>query len=96
MSSMDSQTIQLDQFLKYIGAVATGGEAKLLIQDGLVEVNGEIEVRRRRKLGSGDVVTCSGSSYEVRWSDGPEPVDPPRPSTRPGPGVPRPRSEGEA
>ncbi|MBB76330.1 MAG: RNA-binding protein [Planctomycetaceae bacterium] len=76
MKRSGSQTIQLDQFLKYVGAVATGGEAKRLIQDGLVEVNGEREVRRRRKLASGDVVTCADSNYEVSWPEGPEPADP--------------------
>lgn len=49
-------TIRLDQFIKFSSMVGTGGQAKLLIQDGLVRVNGEIETRRRRKLHVGDVV----------------------------------------
>lgn len=48
--------IKLDQFLKVQGMVSTGGEAKRLIQDSEVQVNGEIEVRRGRKLKPGDVV----------------------------------------
>jgi ribosome-associated protein len=46
--------IKLDQFLKQTQAVGTGGQAKLMIQDGEVRVNGEIEVRRGRKLVTGD------------------------------------------
>ena len=41
--------LRLDQFLKFQGIVGTGGQAKLLIQDGQVRVNGQIETRRRRK-----------------------------------------------
>ena len=58
-------TIDLDQFLKLTGVVSTGGQAKFLIQDGEVTVNGEIEMRRRRKLHPGDVVVVAGESYEV-------------------------------
>ena len=46
----------LDQFLKLSSLVETGGHAKFLIQNGEVQVNGEIETRRRRKLIAGDVV----------------------------------------
>jgi ribosome-associated protein len=48
--------IRLDQFLKLSNLVGSGGEAKLLIQDGLVQVNGEVELRRGRKLQAGDQV----------------------------------------
>jgi len=48
--------IRLDQFLKSQGAVGTGGQAKLVIQDGLVRVNGTTETRRRCQLRPGDVV----------------------------------------
>ena len=48
--------IKLDQFLKLEGLVSTGGEAKSLIQNEQVFVNGEIETRRGRKLTAGDVV----------------------------------------
>ncbi len=56
MSPEDQSTFRLDQFLKSEGLVSTGGQAKLLIQDGAVTVNGEIETRRRRQLKPGDVV----------------------------------------
>ena len=52
--------LKLDQFLKYQGLVGTGGEAKLRIQRGDVQVNGSIETRRGRQLALGDAVTISG------------------------------------
>lgn len=58
-------TIQLDQFLKLMGAVQTGGEAKYLIQAGEVQVNDAIETRRKRKLHSGDRVEMAGQVWEV-------------------------------
>ena len=48
--------MKLDQFLKWKGIVSTGGEAKYLINTGQVLVNGEVEIRRGRKLCSGDIV----------------------------------------
>ena len=50
------QIIRLGQYLKLLGLVATGGEAKFLIQDGHVRVNGEVETRRKRQLHDGDKV----------------------------------------
>ena len=52
--------LKLDQFLKYQGLVGTGGEAKLRIQRGDVQVNGSIETRRGRQLALGDAVTING------------------------------------
>ena len=48
--------MKLDQFLKWHNVVSSGGEAKILIKSGQVEVNGEIEKRRGRKLVKGDKV----------------------------------------
>jgi ribosome-associated protein len=53
-------TIALGQLLKFAGVAATGGEARLLLADGLVRVNGEPEDRRGRKLHDGDVVAVEG------------------------------------
>lgn len=49
--------IQLDQFLKWANIVASGGEAKQLIQGGLVSVNGQVETRRSVKIKPGDLVS---------------------------------------
>tara|TARA_B100000073_G_C23667395_1_gene547149 strand:- start:196 stop:372 length:177 start_codon:yes stop_codon:yes gene_type:complete len=48
--------MKLDQFLKWNNLVSTGGEAKNIIKTGMVEVNGEVEKRRGRKLRVGDKV----------------------------------------
>ena len=61
-------TIHLDQFLKTCG-VATGGQAKLLIQAGEVLVNNQIETRRRRQLRHGDEVTLDGAVYVVAFGE---------------------------
>jgi ribosome-associated protein len=57
--------LKLDQFLKFQGLVATGGEAKLRIQRGDVRVNGIIETRRARQLAWGDAVSVDGSELLV-------------------------------
>ena len=58
--------IKLDQFLKRADIVASGGEAKVLIKDEGVLVNGMVEIRRGRKLRAGDVVTVDeAGSFDV-------------------------------
>jgi ribosome-associated protein len=57
--------IKLDQFLKLAHLVQTGGEAKQRIQAGEVRVNGEVELRRGRKLRHGDVVEFDGETLVV-------------------------------
>lgn len=61
--------IKLDQFLKFLGVAQTGGQAKLMIVDGDVKVNGELETRRGRKLFIGDKVTVGNQTFEVRDLD---------------------------
>ena len=62
---IETDYIKLDSFLKAVSAVASGGEAKILILEGMVRVNGEVELRRGRKLRTGDRVECRGECYEV-------------------------------
>jgi len=57
--------IKLDQFLKLLGIAATGGQAKIMIINGDVEVNGAVETRRGRKLESSDQVTIAGKTFKV-------------------------------
>jgi ribosome-associated protein len=57
--------IKLDQFLKFSGITATGGQAKWMIVDGEVKVNGIIETRRGRKLVDDDEVTVGGKTLKV-------------------------------
>ncbi|HTN77469.1 MAG TPA: RNA-binding S4 domain-containing protein [Pirellulaceae bacterium] len=69
MTSSDSEPAKeklcLDQFLKLSGAVATGGQAKLMIQGGEVKVNGILETRRRRQLQIGDLIEVGGQRWAV-------------------------------
>ena len=61
--------IRLDQFMKVVGLVSTGGQAKLVIQGGEVEVNGFIETRRKKKLKQGDTVTFNGETFVVEFEE---------------------------
>jgi len=63
--TISTEFIKLDQFLKFAGAADTGGECKMMVQEGYVLVNGEQELRRGRKLYPGDTVS-------VRYEDGTE------------------------
>lgn len=62
--------IKLDQFLKATDVAQSGGEAKLLIRSGEVAVNGEMELRRGRKLYDQDIVTVDKVSFTVQFSAG--------------------------
>ncbi len=59
------KTIKLDQFLKFKHVVGSGGQAKQLVQYGHVQVNGEVETRRGRKLRTGDTVTVDDRTLTV-------------------------------
>lgn len=63
---MSSHFIKLDQFLKVNEIARSGGEAKLIIRAGEVIVNGEMELRRGRKLYEQDVVSVLGHTLTVR------------------------------
>lgn len=60
------EPVELYKILKFEGLVATGGEAKLLIADGQVRVNGETETRRRRKMHSGDIIEFRGQALQLK------------------------------
>lgn len=57
--------IKLGQALKAAGVAGSGVDAKFMIQDGLVKVNGETEYQRGKKLYDGDLVTCNGETIQV-------------------------------
>ena len=57
--------IKLGQALKLAGLVSSGVEAKMLIQDGLVTVNGEVDERRGRKLYAGDIFELEENEVKV-------------------------------
>jgi len=62
---IDTPYIKLDSFLKAVNAASSGGEAKFLITGGDVLVNGEIELRRGRKLYPGNRIEVGGKVYMV-------------------------------
>ena len=65
MTPSNPLVITLDQFLKQVGIVGSGGEAKILIQGGEVMLNGVVETRRGKKLVAGDVVEFGGQQLVV-------------------------------
>lgn len=60
-----TEYIKLDQLLKFAGVVSNGGEAKMLIAEGIVKVNGETELRRGRKLRINDVVVYENNEFVI-------------------------------
>lgn len=58
--------IKLGQALKAAALVEDGVEAKLVIKDGCVTVNGEVDIRRGRKLYDGDVVCYNGNEIQIK------------------------------
>ena len=61
----EEEFIKLGQALKKASLVGSGVEAKFVIQDGLVELNGEVEVQRGKKLYDGDVVSYNGETIKI-------------------------------
>lgn len=57
--------IELCQFIKFGGLAESGGEAKYLISEGLVQLNRTVETRKRRKLDVGDQVSINGRTIVV-------------------------------
>lgn len=64
-----TEYIKLQDLLKLAGLTYTGGEAKVMVQEGLVTVNGEVCTMRGRKIRPGDTVAFEGKTLEVRYAD---------------------------
>ena len=58
--AIHTEFIKLDQLLKYAGIALTGGEAKEIVAEGAVSLNGELCLVRGKKIRPGDVVTVDG------------------------------------
>ena len=67
--AITTEYIKLQDLLKFANAVSTGGEAKNVIQDGLVSVNGEVCTMRGRKIRPGDSVKFGGEVFSVSYAD---------------------------
>ncbi len=63
---INTEFIKLDSALKFANMAESGGEAKTMVQDGYVSVNGEICTQRGRKLRDGDTVMVAGQSFRIR------------------------------
>ena len=57
--------ITLQQVLKLANIVESGGQAKYVIQNGEVKVNGVVETRRRKKIYPGDAIEVAGETYQI-------------------------------
>lgn len=62
---INTESIDLDQFLKWANAASSGGEAKYLIKNGEVSLNGRIETRRGKKVYRNDIVTIGNRQFKV-------------------------------
>ncbi|GAA4359353.1 RNA-binding S4 domain-containing protein [Kangiella marina] len=62
---INKEPVELFKILKFEGIVGSGGEAKLVISEGLVKVNGEVETQKRKKIVSGDVIEFMDEQYKV-------------------------------
>lgn len=63
--AIDTEYIKLDQFLKLIGIVGTGGSAKIIINEGNVKVNGEVCTIRGKKLRKDDRIEIDEYSFKI-------------------------------
>lgn len=61
----EDEFIKLGQSLKKAGLVGSGVDAKMVIQDGQVNVNGKVEYQRGKKLHDGDIVTYNGETIQI-------------------------------
>lgn len=64
-----TEYIKLQDLLKLAGLTYTGGEAKVMVQEGLVKVNGEVCTMRGKKIRPGDRVDFEGKTLEVRYGN---------------------------
>ena len=62
---MDTEVVALCDLLKVENLAQSGGEAKFMIAEGRVRVNGEVETRKRKKLRANDVVNCAGQTLKL-------------------------------
>jgi len=62
---IEEEPIELYKILKFENMVQSGGEAKFVIAEGLVRVNGEIETRKRKKIVSGDIIEFEEETIRI-------------------------------
>ncbi|WP_345532864.1 RNA-binding S4 domain-containing protein [Viridibacterium curvum] len=62
---LNSEYIELDKLLKLLAIAPSGGAAKMMVADGMVQVDGEVETRKTRKLRAGSVVEVAGETIRI-------------------------------
>ena len=62
------EPVELYKILKFEGMASSGGQAKLVIEQGLVSVNGEVETRKRKKIISGDVIDYASEKIKIKYT----------------------------
>ena len=65
---ISKEPVELYKILKFEGLVASGGEAKLVIAEGLVLVNGQVETRKRKKIVSGDIIKFGKEIMRIQFN----------------------------
>lgn len=60
------EPVELYKILKFEGMTSSGGEAKLVIEQGQVTVNGKVETRKRKKIVSGDVIVFASEKFSIK------------------------------
>jgi len=66
-----SEPVELYKILKFEGMTSSGGEAKLVIEQGQVLVNGKVETRKRKKIISGDVIEFASEKISIKYIGNP-------------------------
>ncbi len=66
---INQSPVELYKVLKFENLAASGGEAKYMIADGLVLVNGEVETRKRKKIYPGDTIELEGICLKIELVD---------------------------
>lgn len=61
-----TEPVELYKILKFEGMASSGGEAKLVVEQGLVKVNGKVETRKRKKIMSGDIIEYSSEKIVMK------------------------------
>jgi len=63
---IDKEPVELYKILKFEGLVSSGGEAKLVISNGGVLVNGAVETQKRKKIMSGDIIEFADEKFRMQ------------------------------
>ncbi|HAC34831.1 MAG TPA: RNA-binding protein [Gammaproteobacteria bacterium] len=63
---INSEPVELYKVLKFEGLVGSGGEARRVIAEGMVQLNGETETRKRKKVSAGDIIEFAGQQFVLQ------------------------------